>query len=151
MSATIAGHSPEALPHFHYWFIWTIIFCTWELQYDKIIVLGDLNIHVDKETDSKAIECMNILCSLDFFQYCTGPTHTRGHTLDLVSIDTQWNSHTVNSPPHTVEPSLSLIQGLLHAQWKFTPVSDKIIPAPTKILVRDVPAPTGQLVPEFLV
>jgi hypothetical protein len=49
-------------------------------NYDKIIVLGDFNIHVDKE----AIELMYLLSSMDFIQHVTGPTHNRGHTLDLV-------------------------------------------------------------------
>ena len=51
---------------------------------DKIIVLGDFNIHVDKESDYKAIEFINILSSMDFIQHGAGPTHNHGHTLDLV-------------------------------------------------------------------
>jgi hypothetical protein len=61
-------------------------------NYVTIIVLGDFNIHVDKETDihvdkendSKTIECIHLLSSMDFIQHVTGPTHNRGHTLGLV-------------------------------------------------------------------
>ena len=44
-------------------------------NYDKIIVLGDFNIHVDKETVSKAIEFMNLLSSMYFIQHVTWPTN----------------------------------------------------------------------------
>ena len=65
----------------------------------EIIVLGDCNIHVDKETDSKAIEIMNLLRTMDFIQNVTGPTHNRGHTLDLVI--TKWLS---TGPTHNHKP-----------------------------------------------
>ena len=50
----------------------------------KIIVLGYFSIRIDKEVDSKAIEFVNLLRSMDFIQHVTGPTHNRSHTLDLV-------------------------------------------------------------------
>ena len=37
-----------------------------------------------KETDSKAIEFINLLSSMDFIQHVTVPTHNHGRTLDLV-------------------------------------------------------------------
>ena len=53
-------------------------------NYDKIIITGDFNIHVDNGNDSKARDFMNLLNSMDFTQHITEPTHNRGHTLDLV-------------------------------------------------------------------
>jgi hypothetical protein len=47
-------------------------------------VLSDFNIHVDKDTDSKAIEHINLLSSMDFIQHVTGLIHNRCHTLNLV-------------------------------------------------------------------
>ncbi|KAK0148956.1 hypothetical protein N1851_010640 [Merluccius polli] len=34
--------------------------------------------------DSKAAEFLNMLSSMDFIQHVNGPTHNRGHTLDIV-------------------------------------------------------------------
>jgi endonuclease/exonuclease/phosphatase (EEP) superfamily protein YafD len=53
-------------------------------NYDKIIVLGDFNMYVYKETTSKAIAFMDLLSSMDFIKHVTGSTHNHGHTLDLV-------------------------------------------------------------------
>jgi hypothetical protein len=47
-------------------------------------VLGDINIHVEKDMDSRAIECIHLLSSMDFIQHVTGPTHNHGRILDLV-------------------------------------------------------------------
>ena len=48
-------------------------------------MLGDFNIHVEKETDSKTITLINLLSSMHFIQLVTGPTHNRGHILDMVN------------------------------------------------------------------
>lgn len=39
---------------------------------------------MDNKSDSKAMEFINILNYMDFTQHVTGPTHSHGHTLDLV-------------------------------------------------------------------
>ena len=53
-------------------------------NYDKIIITGDFNIHVDNVNNSKARDFMDLLNSMDFTQHITEPTHNRDHTLDLV-------------------------------------------------------------------
>ena len=53
-------------------------------QYDKCIISGDFNLHVDDKTDKASVEFMDLLESMDFVQHVSEPTHNRGHTLDLL-------------------------------------------------------------------
>ena len=54
------------------------------LSSDKIIIVGDFNIHVDVESDSLSIAFMSLLDSFGFTQNVNLPTHRFNHTLDLV-------------------------------------------------------------------
>lgn len=49
-----------------------------------VIIVGDFNIHVDDSTNSTTKEFLSIMDSFNFVQHVAGPTHTAGHTLDLV-------------------------------------------------------------------
>ena len=40
--------------------------------------------HVDDPTNTQAADVLNITSSFNFQQHVHGPTHNRGHTLDLV-------------------------------------------------------------------
>ena len=47
-------------------------------------LLGDLNVHVDSSSCPFATDFLSLLDCFDFTQQVRGPTHNRGHTLDLV-------------------------------------------------------------------
>jgi len=49
-----------------------------------MVVCGDFNIHVDQTQDVHAGRLSRLLQSFDCRQHVTDPTHTGGHTLDLV-------------------------------------------------------------------
>lgn len=51
---------------------------------DRILITGDLNLHVDNVSDCKAMEFMQLLHSFDFTQHIVGPTHKCGPALDRV-------------------------------------------------------------------
>jgi hypothetical protein len=51
---------------------------------DKLIVMGDFNLHVDSSSSIPAKKFLTMMESYGFHQYVTGPTHDKGHTLDLV-------------------------------------------------------------------
>ncbi len=53
-------------------------------SYDKILIVGDFNIHVDNKSDRKAVEFVAVLHSFSFTQHVNGPTHNKEHTLDLI-------------------------------------------------------------------
>ena len=48
------------------------------------LLLGDFNIHVDSSSCSLAAEFLSVLDCFDITQHVVGPTHVKGHTLDLV-------------------------------------------------------------------
>ncbi len=47
-------------------------------------LLGDLNVHVDSSSCVFATDFLSLLECFNFTQHVRGPTHNRGHTLDLV-------------------------------------------------------------------
>lgn len=50
----------------------------------NIIILGDINIHVDTHTSYHAADFLQLLDCLNLQQHVNVPTHYRGHTLNLV-------------------------------------------------------------------
>ncbi len=52
------------------------------LAADKVLIVGDFNIHVDNEKD--ALGSAFIDNSIGVRQHVSGPTHCRNHTLDLI-------------------------------------------------------------------
>lgn len=54
------------------------------LDYDKILLVGDFNFHIDVVSNRDALDFMSRMESFNFTQHVVGPTHNRGHTLDLV-------------------------------------------------------------------
>ncbi|XP_036072698.1 uncharacterized protein LOC118600080, partial [Oryzias melastigma] len=53
-------------------------------KYNRIVLTGDFNLHVDTDGDAVANEFLNLLHCMDFIQHAAQPTHNRGHTLNLV-------------------------------------------------------------------
>ena len=51
---------------------------------NNILIAGDFNFHVDNTTDPDTIKFNKILESFNLQQHINGPTHKRGHTLDLI-------------------------------------------------------------------
>ena len=47
-------------------------------------MIGDFNIHVNDSSDKFAVKFLNLTESFNFAQHVSGPTHTKGNTLDLV-------------------------------------------------------------------
>lgn len=54
------------------------------IKLNKILLLGDINVHVDDKSCHTASEFLSPLDSFNFTQHITGPTHSGGHTLDLI-------------------------------------------------------------------
>ncbi|XP_029929809.1 LOW QUALITY PROTEIN: uncharacterized protein LOC115374818 [Myripristis murdjan] len=50
----------------------------------SVLLLGDFNFHVNDPNCKPATEFLDLLHCLNFTQHIDFPTHTRGHTLDLV-------------------------------------------------------------------
>ena len=56
------------------------------LESNKVILVGDLNIHTDVETDSLNRAFKSLIDSIGFSQCVDKPTHIFNHTLDLVLV-----------------------------------------------------------------
>ncbi len=54
------------------------------LAADKVLIVGDFNIHVDNEKDALGSAFIDILNSIGVRQHVSVPTHCRNHTLDLI-------------------------------------------------------------------
>ncbi len=54
------------------------------LAADKVLIVGDLNIHVDNEKDALGSAFIDILKSIWVRQHVSGPTHCQNNTLDLI-------------------------------------------------------------------
>lgn len=50
----------------------------------NIVILGDLNIHIDTPSCHLAVDFLQLLDGLNLKQHVDVPTHNRGHTLNLV-------------------------------------------------------------------
>lgn len=51
---------------------------------DKLLILGDFNIHVCCPSHHLVKEFLQLIDSFDLIQHINGPTHEHGHTIDLV-------------------------------------------------------------------
>ncbi len=54
------------------------------LAADKVLIVGDFNIHIDNEKDALGSAFIDILNSIGVRQHMSGPTRCRNHTLDLI-------------------------------------------------------------------
>ncbi len=53
-------------------------------KFEMILLLGDFNIHICCPNKMLPRDFCNLMDSLNFIQWVQGPTHTHGHTLDMV-------------------------------------------------------------------
>ncbi len=53
-------------------------------KYNNILLLGDFNIHVCCQSKPLETEFLSLIDSFNMVQWVKDPTHTHGHTLDLV-------------------------------------------------------------------
>lgn len=69
-----------------------------QLNYVRFLIIGDFNIHVlcdfNIHCESKPLvkDCLSLIDSFNLTQSVTGPTHEKGHTLDLVMSYGLWIS-----------------------------------------------------------
>ena len=54
------------------------------LSSERLLIVGDMNIHVDVPDDADAIKCLDLLECMGLTQHAITPTHRCGHTLDLI-------------------------------------------------------------------
>ncbi len=79
----IVYRPPKQNPGFISEFFELLTLCV--TSYDKILIVGDFNIHVDNKSNRKVMEFfLEVLHSFSFTQHINGPTHNKEHALDLI-------------------------------------------------------------------
>ena len=58
------------------------------VDFNKLIILGDFNIHVNEILNATSLQFQDILASFSMRQLVDGPTHELGNTLDLIVANT---------------------------------------------------------------
>ncbi len=56
------------------------------LAADKVLIVGDFNIHVDNEKNALGSAFIDILNSIWVRQHVPGPTHCQNHRFDLILL-----------------------------------------------------------------
>lgn len=59
-------------------------FLSLTLKLSRLVIVGDFNIHIDDDSVLLSRGFLSVADSFHFAQHVSGPTHTKGHTLDLV-------------------------------------------------------------------
>ena len=72
---------------------------------NKIIIAGDFNIHCDMVSNLETERFMDILETFDLNQHINRPTHSSGHTLDLVITNRSSRSHIITTSIFSDAPS----------------------------------------------
>ena len=64
-------------------------------KYNKMVILGDLSMHIDDLTSAKSYIFNDTMHAFGFKQHVTSPTHKCGHILDLVysEVNSELNLH----------------------------------------------------------
>lgn len=78
-------------------------------KYSSIVVLGDFNIHVDSNQCNIASQFLNVLNCFDFTQHINFPTHSKGHTLDLVCSSGTASPHDISPKDLSVSDHIAIL------------------------------------------
>jgi len=54
------------------------------IKLNRVIIVGDFNIHVDNAVCNTVLNFLHLMDTFNFVQHVSGPTHDKGHLLDLV-------------------------------------------------------------------
>lgn len=89
-------------------------------SYSLIVIMGDLNLHLDVPTDPTTVNFASMLSANNLVQLVQTPTHTAGHLLDVVVVRSATEVTRVNMPPpvlsdHSmIDVALDLRRGSAH-------------------------------------
>ena len=68
-------------------------------SYSSVVVMGDVNLHLDMQTASSNSSFSSLLAANNLVQVVQSPTHTAGHLLDIVAVGSGTAVTSVNVPP----------------------------------------------------
>ena len=68
-------------------------------NYSSVIIIGDINIHLDHINDTGTVSFSSLLSTSHLVQVVQSPSHVAGHTLDIVVVKSDCAVTAVNVPP----------------------------------------------------
>ncbi len=74
------------------------------LAADKVLIVGDFNIHVDNEKDALGSAFIDILNSIEVRQHVSGPTDSRNHTMSPKTLN--WLLLSLSLKNHNLTPKI---------------------------------------------
>jgi len=95
-------------------------------SYSSVVIMGDVNLHLDMPTDPTTVNFTTLLSANNFVQLVQTPTHTAGHLLDVVVVRSDTEVMRVNVPPpvlsdHSmIDVALDLRRGSAHHETAAT-------------------------------
>lgn len=66
---------------------WSLALSSINLISSKVILMGDMNFHVDCSSDTAAHKFLSTIQDINLKQFVNEPTHKSGHTLDILAAD----------------------------------------------------------------
>ena len=90
-----------------------------------IIIMGDLNIHLDVTVDPSAVRFQTVIESYGLLQHVSSPTHHAGHLLDVFITRTDIPVHDVDVQPSDMSDH-SFITVTVDLQFQHSQVSLQI-------------------------
>jgi hypothetical protein len=75
-------------------------------NYNVITIVGDVNLHLETNSDRDTGNYLNLLSSYDLTNYTDAATHTNGHTLDTVACNNSSYRYHITTNPYISDHSL---------------------------------------------
>ncbi len=97
------------------------------LAADKVLIIGDLNIHVDNEKDALGSAFLDILNSIWVRQHVSGPTHCRNHTLDLTHAELNYQSSFCSFEPISLPQLEHILRHTRLGAHPFDPLPPRLL------------------------
>ncbi len=104
---------------------WPLFLSQFAMTEKPVIIVGDLNFHLDKDKDPESIKFNNCLETFGMKQHVQGPTHVAGHTLDVIITK---DTDNIVSNVEVLDPGLSDSSGKIsrdHYAIIFNTLSEK--------------------------
>jgi len=131
-------------------------------RYSSVVIIGDINIHLDRRDDQATVSFCSTLSTYNLIQIVQLPTHSAGHLLDVVIVRPDLLVSSINVPPpiladHSmidVELEMRCFQHFsstysLRRSWRsfdYSAFENDLI---SSTLINDTPLDTNELFSEY--
>ena len=90
--------------------------------YVNLIIIGDINLHLDSTTDALTEKFLRLLAVYNLRQHVSEPTHQHGHTLDVIITRDEQKIESISVDPQTLSDHSTIVATLARALHTVTSV-----------------------------